>query len=114
MAIHIVEDDHAVADAMAYLLRLQGFEAFTHASAEAFFAAGPPCPEDALIVDLALPGIDGAGVVRWVQAMSSPPDIIVVSAQSQSVISRQLRDLRVKKMLRKPLTREAVLEAIVR
>lgn len=114
MSIHIVEDDIAVVDAMAYLLRLQGFEAFTHRSAESFFAAAPPTCDDALIVDLGLPGIGGAHIIRWVQRMHAPPEIIVITGQPQAVITRQLQDLRVDKMLRKPLTRDAVLDAIAR
>lgn len=112
MAVHIVEDDLAVADAMAYLLRLQGLEAFTHRSAESFFAAKPPGAGDSLFVDLSLPGIDGAHVIRWVQAMSAPPEIIVVTGQPQAVVSRLLSDLKISRMLRKPLTRDAVLNAI--
>ena len=114
MAIHIVEDDFAVADAMAYLLRLQGLETFIHPTAESFFAATPPTRDDAIIVDLGLPGINGAHIVRWVSSLSAPPDIIVITGQPQMVITRQLHDLPDVKMLRKPLTRDAVLEAIAR
>lgn len=104
MTIHILEDDPGVSDSLAILLRNNGFRVRAYPDAESFFRSDPPRRDDAVLVDLRLPGIDGASVVRWLQHLAAPPRIIVITGQPQAEIETQLRGLEVPHILRKPLT----------
>lgn len=81
--IYIVEDDQALADELAHLLVLAGFEAmacdrFPEAAQEAL-AAEPDC----VVVDLNLPGADGLEVCRDIRAASRVPIIVLTSSDSE-------------------------------
>lgn len=104
MTIHILEDDPGVSDSLLVLLRNSGHAVRTYPDAETFFRADPPLANDLVLVDLRLPGINGATVVRWLQRLSDPPRIVVITGQPQTEIETQLRGLKVPHILRKPLT----------
>jgi|SRR5215468_1946064 len=108
MLIHIVEDDAAVCDSMSLLLSESGCDVLSHRDAESFLAAAPPGAEDIVFIDLVLPGLSGAAVVRWLQALKHPPHIVVMSGQSKRRIEMELNGLDRLQILRKPLTRDAV------
>lgn len=108
MTIHIVEDDPGVSDSLVLLLRNLGHEAIAYPDAEAFFRQEPPGSGDTIIVDLLLPGISGAKVIRWLQRLASPPQIIAISGQPQAAIDVQLRGMKIPHLLRKPLTEETI------
>ena len=112
MAVHIVEDDPGVSDSLLMFIRGMGFVAFAYPDAESFFEADPPQPEDTIIVDLLLPGISGAGVIRWLQELKDPPRVIAISAQSQSAIERQVRGIAGVEILRKPLSSAVIAQII--
>lgn len=108
--IQIVEDDPGVADALVTLLEGMGHHANVHPDAEAFFEQSPPKSEDVVIVDLSLPGIGGAQVIRWLHSLAAPPRVIAISGQPQVTIDRALDGVPLTRLLRKPLS-SAVLSA---
>jgi FixJ family two-component response regulator len=112
VAIHIVEDDPAVCDSLAMVLREMGHEAVAHRDAESFFERPPPEADDVIIVDLSLPGISGAQVIRWLQRLARPPRVVAITGQPHGTIERALRGLSVPTLLRKPLSQEAVAGAL--
>lgn len=108
MTIHIVEDDPGVSDSLVLLLSNLGHRAVAYPDAETFFRQEPPSPGDTIIVDLLLPGISGEKVIRWLQRLDRPPQIIAISGQPQSAIDAQLRGMAMPRLLRKPLTEETI------
>ncbi|EJW09630.1 transcriptional regulator FixK [Rhodovulum sp. PH10] len=107
--MHIVEDDPGVSDSLAVLLDNLGFEVVCHADAEDFFRAAPPSGRDVVFVDLILPGISGAEVIRWLAKLDDPPRIVAMSGQSQATIDLQMRGLGPKAhVIRKPLNHAAI------
>lgn len=102
--IHIVEDDPGVSDSLRFLLLALGHDVVSHPDAESFFECSPPNETDVVIVDLGLPGIGGAHVIRWLQQLTTRPRIIAISGQTQKVIEDELRGLSVVQLLRKPLS----------
>lgn len=108
MTVHIVEDDPGVCDSLALLVRQLGHETHTHEDAESFFERPPPGPRDTIIVDLRLPGISGAQVIRWLQGLARPPRVIAMTGESLFDIERELRGLVVPAVIRKPLSQETV------
>ena len=113
MTIHILEGDPGVNDSLVVLLESLGHRALSHRDGGAFFRCDPPAPEDTVIVDLALPGISGVAVIKWLQRLADPPRIIVIAGAPQAAIEAQLRGLPLAPVLRKPL-RESDLVAQLR
>ena len=108
MAIHILEDDLAVSEALVFLLEQYGREVVSYPDAETLFAASPPSADDLVIVDLNLPGISGVQAMRWLLALKFPPRIVVISGQSKNAIGEQLRDIPAPTVIRKPLTEDKI------
>ncbi len=103
-SVHILEDDPGVADSLRFLLQALGHDVVLHPDAESFFEGAPPAADDVVIVDLGLPGIGGAQVIRWLDRLSPRPRVIAITGQAQKVIEDELRDLPLVRLLRKPLS----------
>lgn len=106
--VHIVEDDPGVSDSLRFLLQAIGHDVVIHPDAESFFEGPPPASSDVVIVDLGLPGIGGAQVIRWLERLSPPPRIIAITGQAQKVIEDELRGLADVRLLRKPLSGDSL------
>lgn len=103
-SVHILEDDPGVSDSLRFLLQALGHDVVLHPDAESFFEGPPPSAEDVVIVDLGLPGIGGAQVIRWLDRLAPRPRVIAITGQAQKVIEDELRDLPLVRLLRKPLS----------
>lgn len=107
--VHILEDDAGVNESLRTLLQAFGYTVTSHENAASFFLAQPPSADELVIIDLGLPDIDGASVVRWVEKLSTPPRVIVISGQPQRLIDRALKDVPNITVLRKPLSGESLM-----
>jgi len=56
---HLVDDDDAIRDALAWLLTSRGIPSATYASAESFLAAWTPAMSGCLVLDMRMTGISG-------------------------------------------------------
>lgn len=104
LTVLILEDDAAVCDAIAVFVDQLGQQVRCFADAESFFSAGVPDPDDTLIVDIGLPGMDGSKVIEWVNALADPPRILAITGQSHTAIREFLEGMPSTHLLRKPLS----------
>ncbi|MEZ5117717.1 MAG: response regulator [Candidatus Nanopelagicales bacterium] len=77
----VVEDEAALARALAINLRARGFDVRTAATGRAGLAATAECHPDVVVLDLGLPDLDGIEVLEGIRGWSSVP-VIVLSARS--------------------------------
>lgn len=110
--VHILEDDPAVCDALTLLIEQFGHQVRAHRDAESFFGVGPPSADSTVFVDLGLPGLRGADVIRWLNSLEAPPRIVVITGESQTSLDQHLRGLGFATLLRKPLTEAAIAAAL--
>ncbi|MBA4205444.1 response regulator [Pannonibacter phragmitetus] len=106
VTVHIVEDDFGVSDALSILVEGMGHDAVVYPDAESFFEGEPPASGDLVIVDLGLPGVSGAQVVRWLGEFRDPPKVIVISGQPGNRLREMLSGINPFAFLRKPLSEE--------
>lgn len=112
MIIHIVEDDAAVADALAIALEAQDHRPMTYRDGESFLAEALLTADDWVIVDLGLPGKSGADVVRELLDRPETPGIVAISGKPRTTLLQQIRDLPNLTVLRKPLSIDMVTKAL--
>lgn len=110
--VHILEDDPAVCDALTLLIEQYGHRVRAYRDAESFFGVGPPGADTTVFVDLGLPGLRGADVIRWLNGLEAPPRIVVITGESQVSLDQHLRGLGFSSVLRKPLTEAAIAAAL--
>jgi DNA-binding response OmpR family regulator len=65
--IHICDDNRDAADSLALLLRLQGFDVAVTYDGQQALAAALGCPPAVMLIDLALPKLDGYDLAREVR-----------------------------------------------
>jgi DNA-binding response OmpR family regulator len=80
----IAEDEAAIADAVAYALRGEGFDVDTVEDGESALDAARRDGYDVLVLDLMLPGVSGIEVCRRLRADSAIP-IVMLTARTAEV-----------------------------
>src|SRR3954453_7867110 len=80
----VVEDEESYSDALAYMLRKEGYEVSIAADGNAALTEFDRNGADIVVLDLMLPGLPGTEVCRQIRQTSSVPGIMV-SAKDDDV-----------------------------
>ena len=108
----VVEDDAAIRGLLRTLLEEDGHRvevARTGHQAMELAARGRP---GAVVMDLGLPGLDGAAVAVGLRCQYRGLPIIVVSAFGEAVVAQTARDCEAVAYFTKPFENEALLGAV--
>lgn len=79
--VHIVDDDIAVRQALAFLLTTDGLAVRVHESASAFLA-GVAEPTGCIVTDVRMPEIDGIEFLRRLRQRGDMPPVIVMTGHA--------------------------------
>ncbi len=113
VTVAIIEDDTSVREALASLLRHEGWLIAAYPSAEAFLSAldadGPP---DCVLLDLILPGLNGVDVLVQLDGITVPT--IALTAYPSSALASTARALGVETILVKPVDPEHLIATLKR
>ena len=95
--ILIVDDDDGVTQTFARMLRLEGYQVRTAATAETGLLAVSESHPDAIILDLRMPLVDGLGFLRRLRAReeerATPVAIVTGDYFLEDEVSSELRSL---------------------
>lgn len=110
--VFVVDDDDSLRRALERLLRAEGYAVEGFASAEAYFARaaydGPGC----LLLDLALPGIDGLALQARLTRDAEALPIVFLSGRADISTSVRAMKLGAVDFLTKPADAAALLTAV--
>lgn len=81
-AILIVEDDHAVRDALDSALRLEGYNTTLAEDGNAGIARMQADQFSLVLLDVTMPGIDGLEVARWLRSRGYRTPILMLTARA--------------------------------
>lgn len=114
MRIVIVDDEPLARARMAMLLRdCEGAEVIASiGDGEAALAACAKTQPDLLLLDIAMPGLDGIGVARRLAALPDPPQLVFCTAYEEHALAAY--ELRAADYLLKPVRIERLREALAR
>jgi two-component system response regulator RegX3 len=82
-AILLVEDEAALSEPLAYLLRREGYEVTVAADGPTALAEFDRAGADLILLDLMLPGIPGTEVCREIRTRSTVPIIMLTAKDSE-------------------------------
>ncbi|SDQ84688.1 Response regulator receiver domain-containing protein [Pseudovibrio sp. Tun.PSC04-5.I4] len=109
VVIYLVEDDASVRDAIAEMFESLELCCAAFADGESFLRGASPNVDDTVFVDLHLPGVAGADLIKKVAALDEAPQIVAISGQPLWKISRELPKITSTPVVRKPLKEQDLL-----
>lgn len=113
LAVHILDDDMAVADSLRVLLEAAGFATQTHTSSTAFLAASPGL-SGCVLADVRMPGMDGLELPRQLNESGIPLPVVVMSGQGDIPMAVCAMKAGAVDFLEKPLAEVRLIDAVQR
>jgi FixJ family two-component response regulator len=110
--VYVVDDDHAVREGLASLVRAMGLRACTFSSAVEFLAFARPDAPSCLVLDVRLPGLSGLDLQRELGGVAAAPPIIFISGHGDIPMSVRAMKAGAVEFLQKPFEEDQLVAAI--
>ena len=114
VVVHIVDDEEAVRNSLAFLLGASGFAVRTHGSAAAFLEIAPGIKNGCLVTDLRMPDIDGVELLRRLNAAGTMLPTIVVTGHGDVHMAVEAMKNGALDFIEKPFSDEVLIDSIRR
>ena len=110
--IHIVDDDAAVRQSLAFLLSSAGLAVRLYDSATAFLAGLPEVKGGCLITDIRMPGMTGLELLHELRTKACGLPAIVVTGHGDVPLAVEAMKAGAIDFIEKPFDQEAILNAV--
>ncbi|MBI2959328.1 MAG: response regulator transcription factor [Betaproteobacteria bacterium] len=110
--VYIVDDEPAVRESLALLLRLHGFVSRGFASGEEFLSACAPGWAGCVLLDLRMPGMSGLALQAAMADRGITLPVVVVTAHGDVAAARAMLKAGALDFLEKPLDKNQLLAAV--
>ena len=107
-----MDDDPSVLKALRRSLRIRGFDAKTHGSAQDFLASLPDGLPECLIVDIQMPEMTGLELHHYLTRRDIRIPTIIITAHDDPIVRERAESAGVIAVLSKPLQRVSLFAAI--
>ena len=112
--VHIVDDDEAVRQSLAFLLSSAGLAVRLYDSAAAFLAGLASIQDGCLITDVRMPGMTGLELLRQLRAKAGSLPAIVITGHGDVPLAVEAMKAGAIDFIEKPFNEEAILNAVRR
>jgi FixJ family two-component response regulator len=110
--VHVIDDDLSVRTAIVRLVRAEGFAATGHPCAESFLEVSRPQEHGCIVLDFAMPGLDGLALQRRLAERGSHMPIIFLTGQADVPMCAQAMKQGAFDFLTKPVDDAVLLAAV--
>ncbi len=110
--VHIVDDDAAVRESLAFLLSSAGVAVLLYDSATAFLAGLPEIKGGCLITDMRMPGMTGLELLHVLKAKACALPAIVVTGHGDVPLAVEAMKAGAVDFIEKPFDQERILHAV--
>lgn len=110
--VHVVDDDVAVRQSLAFVLSTAGYAVRVHESAVAFLAALPGVRDGCVVTDIRMPGMDGLELQRQLRTLKVGLPVIVITGHGDIALAVQAMKAGAVDFIEKPFDDEVLLAAI--
>lgn len=112
LKVLVVDDDPAILDLVATILRLARVDAATAVDGEAGLALAQVMRPDVVLLDIMMPRMDGYDVCRALKATDESPKIVMITAKTSTEDELAALAAGADDYVRKPFRPEEILKAI--
>lgn len=110
--VYVIDDDEAVRESLAFLLRTAKIDVRTYESATAFLQAMPDDASGCIITDVRMPGISGVDLLRQLKTRGSAMPVIVVTGHGDIQLAVEAMKIGAADFLEKPFDDETLLASV--
>jgi two-component system response regulator FixJ len=110
--VHVIDDDEAVRESLAFLLRSADLDVSTYESATAFLAALPSVAPGCVITDVRMPGLSGTELLQKLKAMGITMPVIVMTGHGDVPLAVEAMKMGAIDFFEKPFDDEALLASV--
>ena len=112
--VFVVDDDDAVRDSLAFLLKSSGYQVDAYASAIEAMAGMMTAASGCVVTDVRMPGMSGVDLLRELRARPHPLPVIVITGHGDVALAVEAMKAGAADFLEKPFPEEALLAALAR
>jgi len=110
--VHVVDDDEAMRDSMAFLLRAENFQVQTYADATDFLNALPQINAGCIVTDVRMPGMSGIELLQRLRELKVSLPVIVVSGHGDVPLAVEAMKTGALDFIEKPFDDQVFLRAV--
>jgi two-component system, LuxR family, response regulator FixJ len=110
--IHVIDDDEAMRQSLAFLLGTVGMEVQTYESAVAFLEVAPTVKAGCVITDVRMPGLSGVDLLRQLRERKLGIPVIVITGHGDVPLAVEAMKIGAMDFLEKPFDDEALLASV--
>jgi len=110
--VHVIDDDDAARQSLAFLLKTAHMEARTYDSAAAFLSALPSVPSGCIITDVRMPEISGVDLLRRLKELKLGIPVIVITGHGDVQLAVEAMKIGATDFIEKPFDDERLLTAV--
>jgi two-component system response regulator FixJ len=112
--VHVIDDDDAARDSLAFLFRTADVDVRTYASATEFLAAAPSLTGGCVVTDVRMPQMDGLELLRRLRALDLALPVIVMTGHGDIALAVEAMKAGAIDFFEKPFGDDAMLAAVRR
>jgi two-component system response regulator FixJ len=110
--VHVIDDDEAMRQSLAFLLGAVGMEVQTYESAVAFLEVAPTVKGGCVITDVRMPGLSGVELLRQLRERKLGIPVIVITGHGDVPLAVEAMKIGAMDFLEKPFDDEALLASV--
>jgi two-component system, LuxR family, response regulator FixJ len=110
--VHIVDDDDALRESLAFLLGTARIDVATYPSAAAFLEAIPGAKLSCVITDVRMPGMSGIDLLKRLREMKIDVPVIVITGHGDVPLAVEAMKIGAIDFLEKPFDDEVLLASV--
>jgi len=110
--VHVIDDDEAARDSLAFLLGTARIDVKTYESATAFLAIAANVKSGCIITDVRMPEITGIDLLRRLKELKIGVPVIVVTGHGDVPLAVEAMKIGAAEFLEKPFDDEVLLGAV--
>jgi two-component system, LuxR family, response regulator FixJ len=109
---HVIDDDEAVRESIAFLLRSAGLKVKTYDSAVAFLEVAPTIGSGCVITDVGMPGLSGVDLLRRLKELQIRLPVIVITGRGDVPLAVEAMKFGAVDFLEKPFDDNVLLASV--
>jgi two-component system, LuxR family, response regulator FixJ len=110
--VHVIDDDEAVRDVLAFQLGSAGIEVRTYDSAAGFLKIVPTVRAGCIITDVRMPDLSGIDLLRRLRELQVAVPVIVITAHGDIPLAVEAMRIGAVDFLEKPFADEVLLASV--